>query len=237
MESRTQGLFAELLEGARALEERPGLEAKIADAEAASARANAAAKFAEERYAALAADYDRIKAELAAKEAELAHATFREKEAGDKLAVLVGAFKSVNREINETVELVAPEPKSEPVPTPEPTSTTSTTAGESSTDLPGVYPWDQGMIPDTYNEPTATDVASDKTTEVAVTPQEGPTSDTSASTIGMTTPTADTSVFKPYADKPYWLKPDSLSWRDWTNGGGDRAPWLKDGDDLNYSPF
>lgn len=218
-ESRTQGLFAELLEGARALEERPALEAKIADAQSARDYAMATAKFAEERYAALAADYDRIKAELATKEAELAQATFREKEAGDKLEVLVDAFKSVSRKVNESVELVAPEPKPElesmPAPTPvADTSTTSTTAGEVSTDLPGTYPWNKPEV-----------------TEVAVTSNPDPISVASTDT-GMPS-TVDTSASKPHADKPYWFKPDSLTWREWIDGGGERAPWLKDGDNLD----
>ena len=35
---------------------------------------------------------------------------------------------------------------------------------------------------------------------------------------------------RPYTDKPYWLKPNTMTWQEWKDGGGDVPYWVSSGE-------
>lgn len=207
---RMGSLFNDFLAAAEAIKERPQLEAKVREAEANRDRADASARFMEERYNNLAADYDAIKAKLAVLEADLAQATFRETEVRNKLEAVVSVLKDTMSEAKAAVELVEP-PAPVVEPTPEQAEVTIDVPFPYTTNTTSAQPSDRPTLSSGDGAGDATPTLSGITLDAPPVPAEAP-------------------AFKPYFDKPYWLKPDNLSWRDWTNGGGDRAPWVKETD-------
>ena len=116
----TTGLFAELLAGAQAVQERPTILAERdrakAELEAANDRLNEYRTWHDD----MARQINDLKAAADAKEAELAQATFRESQVRTQLEMLVDAFKTVVGDAQAAVELVTPKPEPVPVPQPEP---------------------------------------------------------------------------------------------------------------------
>jgi hypothetical protein len=171
----TTGLFAELLEGANALAQRPTLIAEkdqaIAEAKAAHDRAESFANRLWQREA----EISDLKAKLEEKEAALAQATFQHSELGSKLSLVASVLKDVMGNATAAMELVEP-PKPEPelvigepvtvegVKTYDPDPTPSTEASQSSdtnlgstttnsekqvggpVDLPGTFIHSEGFI-------------------------------------------------------------------------------------------
>lgn len=110
----TTGLFAELLEGAKALAERPTL---IADAERAKAEAAHHASMVDDYRKAfddMKAQIDSLTAQLASKEADLAQATKSKEDVDSKLSVLLDAVRGVVGEVNAAVSLVEPPSAAKP---------------------------------------------------------------------------------------------------------------------------
>lgn len=75
-------------------------------------------------------------------------------------------------------------------------------------------------------EPTA---AAEYTTKVfsdseAKPEGSGPAEPKSEPTAPITEPTQPS---RPYADTPHWMKPNELSWHDFVEGGGEKAPWMR----------
>ena len=210
---RMGSLFNDFLAAAEAIKQRPQLEAKVADAEAQRDRAKAEAQFANDRLEDEQIRNDALRAKVAQLEADLAQATFREKEARDNLGLVVDTLKGAMSNAKAAIELVEP-PVVEP-PSPVEASTT--------TELPGAYPWNEPVPPNPTMLSTG-DIAP--ASDIAPTVEASPYGTPQAAAP---VPVEDTAS-KPYSDKPYWVKPDAVSWKTWTEGGGDKAPWIKETD-------
>lgn len=237
--SATHGLFAELLEGAKALEERPTI---IAERD----RAKSEVEFHKSRvdeyrgwHDDMAAQISALKAQIAAQEADLASATFREGQVRGQLEMLVGAFKTVVGEAQAAVELIEPKPE----PVPEPMTTTSE---------PNILPFtDQGQEASQARALSDTSGISQDTSSSTPLPFEatdtihatgeisrnteasGPFAATNEtdpfSTAGTATASTGISADTPNAPgKPYWAKPTPMTWRTWMAQGGERPRWVED---------
>ena len=166
-------------------------------------------------------ELESLKASLTAKEAELASATFRETEATGKLNSLrdilgVGVGSPVAPAATSVVtESVAVEsnPKVAPVLAPAETPFPIAQEAHAQAQEP------EGLTQRTYlsETPTAISPAPDGV-DTAVAAMG---TDPSAPANGATPETT-----KPHANKPYWDKPTTMGWGEWSNGGGEVAPWM-----------
>lgn len=215
MSNRTEGLFHELLEGARALERMPELEAKVINAEADKFRAQADADFQRTRYANLAAEYDAKVARIAELEADLAQATKSSETAKGDLKAIVDLVKGISTQVTQVVELAEP-----PAPQPDSIDPFGSTGPISPQDLAS---GGESEVPPTF----ATSVeAPPKPVEIQSAPSDAST--TTPSEPEWATPTVTEVTPEPV--KPYWNKPDYVSWKDWQSQGGGLAPWIREKD-------
>jgi uncharacterized membrane protein len=233
----THGLFAELLAGAKAVQELPQV---IAERD----RANVELEFQKDRVRDTQVALDKANAAITeqslriqALEAELAQSTFREQEVRTKLESLVASFKSVIGEVKAAAELANELVEPVPAPQPEPVAT----APDSHYELPGYV---SSPFVDANASPTGSSSDTWDTTP-------GPIGDTTLGEVGQpsspfiqTSPPSDTTEPGPYIGdaalppdpihKPYWEKPTNATWREWIHGGGEKAPWVTD-DKLDYA--
>ena len=183
-------------------------------------------------------DIDILRRELAAKEAELAQATFREGEVRSQLEMLVGTFKSVVGDASAAIDLVtpkAPEPVAEPTPTPadpvgqEPnggdntpyapfastTTGTTETDATSVTDIPNWRTPQVEEVTQSNSGPTVSSMADGSAPanwEEEIRTMESGTAANAGVTASQPEP------------EPYWKKPDGITWRQWQNQGNE-LPW------------
>jgi len=237
----THGLFAELLAGAKAVQELPQIiaERDIAksDVEFQKGRLSQTQTELDKANAALTEQELRIKA----LEAELAQATFRETEVRAKLETLVSSFKNVIGEVKAAAELATELVEPTPAPQPEPVAV----APETQYNLEHVIsPFvDANVSPSgSYDATSGTTqgLTGDTTPSTSVEQpsslftQTSPPSDTTESGSD-TTETPFVGALPPDPiNKPYWEKPTNTTWREWINSGGERAPWVRN-DKLDYA--
>ena len=235
----THGLFAELLAGAKAVQELPQVIAERdtakSEVEFHKGRLSDTQKELDSARETLAA-YDRRVQDL---EAELAQSTFREQEVRTKLETLVTSFKNVIGEVkaaadlaNELVEVPAPAPQPEPTVAPDITPQTGHVSSpfvDANVSPSGSYSDILDTTPDPIGNTIAVDVQPSSPTT-----QTSPPSDATASGSD-TTATPSVGVLPPDPiNKPYWEKPTNTTWREWINGGGEKAPWVSN-EKLDYA--
>ena len=207
----THSLFAELLEGAKALEERPTL---IADRDKAKAESDFH-KARLDEYKIWHDDMSKqiadLKATIEAKEADLVQATFRESQVRSQLEMLVGAFKTVVGEAQAAVELVEPpKPATPDVPS-------NVTEAQPTEAQPAATPFEGSeAVADTSPSQDTSDTSQGSNTIAANTSDSEVSGNIPA---GAPTPNAT-------APRPYWAKPTAMKWSEWISKGGERAPWV-----------
>ncbi len=240
--NRMGSLFNDFLEAAKAIEERPALEAHIRDAEADRDRAKSEAQFANERLTAAGDTIAELRTKVAELEAALAQATFREKAARDSMDLVLGALKETMNNAKAAVELVEP-PTPEPVPaevtinesfpyddrldrpyeSARPVEQYHSTAGMFSGPAPTNPPSLSGgadagdATPSLYGTPPA--AAPAPVGETASAYWNEPRREESVAPSTFVDP-------KPYAGQPYWMKPSNMPWATWEAGGGAVPHWV-----------
>ena len=230
-------VFAAFAEAARALEEKPRLEETVERALLERDAARDAHYALRELYNASMIEKLALQDRITTLEASLDSATFREKEAGDKLALVAAVLKDSMKATADVVELVEPTPVSQSEPDP----TSGTVSGESANadglaapapTQPATHtedPCDPFALP-TGNQPPG--IGAD--TKGAATPDStsGPfapsteepfTTAALNSTASPASPSDGASL--PYKGRPYTEKPEDMTWLGWTLKGGDKAPW------------
>src|SRR5271166_6612126 len=122
-------VFAAFAEAARALEEKPRLEETVERALMERDAARDALDTMRALHNANMIEKLALQDRITTLEASLDSATFREKEAGDKLALVAAVLKDSMKATADVVELVEPTPVVEPVgqSEPDPISTTTST--------------------------------------------------------------------------------------------------------------
>src|SRR5271166_1189545 len=118
-------VFAAFAEAARALEEKPLLEATVATARMERDTARSALDTMLELHNANMIERLALQDRITTLEASLDSATFREKEAGDKLALVAAVLKDSMKATADVVELVEPTPQPVSQSEPDPTSTSA----------------------------------------------------------------------------------------------------------------
>ena len=113
--SNMNSFFDELVEAKKAMEALPTV---IVERDRAKGELEVTLRRLDDAYNGqrnLESDLDILRRELAAKEAELAQATFREGEVRSQLEMLVGTFKSVVGDASAAIDLVTPKPEPDPI--------------------------------------------------------------------------------------------------------------------------
>lgn len=235
----THGLFAELLQGAKALEERPQLEARIRDLESDRDYALQESFAAKDEAQRLREHLSSLEARIAEREAALAQATKSAEDAQNTLTQIVGLVKGISDDVGAVVSLAEP-----PVP-PMPYASTSDTTGGYSLDPIGEgvvvtsveadrgpseeFPASDGASPTGSvfeRDPFANSIYHHEETTPNPTPTAG--GDAEWSTPNATEVTPNT-----VGNKPYWTKPDHQTWQSWLAEGGDLAPWVRHHKDMD----
>ena len=240
--SATHGLFAELLEGAKALEERPTILAERDNAKREAEQHKGTVDQYKQWHEDMATQIAQLKEALANKEADLDHATFREGQVRAQLEMLVGAFKTVVGEAQAAVELVEPKPAADVAVATEVTQSAAVpfqgdTASQvkDSNDTSGSNTVTGNLTateqPDTVqaagtvsnggngaSDPFATNPASSEPSSQAAGTDTAPTGNSADTNQAQGNPNA----------KAYWNKPTSETWRSWTASGGERPHWVED---------
>lgn len=241
--NRMGSLFNDFLEAAKAIEERPALEARIIEAEVARDRARSEANFANERLASAGDTIVDLRAKVAELEAALAQATFREKAARDSMELVLGALKETMSNAKAAVELVEP-----PAPEPQPEVTTIDvpfpyeSRAEEHHNMSGLFsgpaptnpPSISGGADEDYTFPSSGGVTvSDATPSLYGTPPAAdpvPPAETASAYWNeprRSEPVAATSEpQRPYAGQPYWMKSSNITWATWEAGGGTVPHWV-----------
>lgn len=235
--NRMGSLFNDFLEAAKAIEERPALEARIIEAEVARDRARSEANFANERLASAGDTIVDLRAKVAELEAALAQATFREKAARDSMELVLGALKETMSNAKAAVELVEP-PAPEPVPVepevtiidtpfpyePRPVEQFHSTAGMFDGPQPVNPPsLSGGADAGEPNHPFGGPSAGDATPSLSGTPAAAPPVPAEAPACASLDEPGDP---MPYAGQPYWMKSSNITWATWEAGGGAVPHWV-----------
>lgn len=228
-------VFEAFIEASKALEELPAVKIQLAnitsDRDGALHQLEAAESVIKSHEDEIAA----LKAQLEAKEASLADATFRHKEVSGALDNIKSVLSSLVPPTPVVVTPIEASPAPEPATLGESVSTPSTevspsssaisTSVETQDTVPGANEQDQRAFPPDYR-PSHTELSNPS----AVTGTNSGTSpsaidETAASPVSASTPT--TSTPEPRHDnEAYWLKPDSMTWDQWALLGGQPAPWV-----------
>ena len=163
-------------------------------------------------------ELESLKSSLAAKEAELASATFRETEATGKLNSLrdilsVGVGHTVAAAATPVVtESAAVESNPNLAPVPAPAETPFPIAQE----VHAQAQEPEGLL--------APDIAGLYDPQLATDPNAPANHIVIHIPDGAAPNTQD--AMKPHIGKPYWDKPTTMGWGEWSNGGGEVAPWM-----------
>lgn len=237
--SNVGAVFAAFVEAQKAMQRLPEAEAELARkaGELQVTYDRLQAQF--EANDKLMAKLNDLQSALAAKEAELAQATFRETEARGKLDTLVSVLKGTVDEATAAIDLVQPPKQQEtepapvnPAPDPDfgfygeqsaPTTPPSAPADTDGSNSPvSSAPSDGGGevdIPGVYHHSIG---FVHETPEAARSPEEFPTTATGSESNG----SPPTQSAAPYANKGYWEKPDGMTWQAWAAGGGNVPYWV-----------
>jgi len=160
-------------------------------------------------------ELESLKASLTAKEAELASATFREAEATGKLNSLrdilgVGVGHTVAAAatpvVIESAAVDAPAQPQAVAPVEAPTPIAQEAHAQAQEPEVAASHTDTNPPTQSYNV------------------YDDPFAPASHPTIDL--PNTTTIPAQPHANKPYWDKPTSMGWGEWSNGGGEVAPWM-----------
>jgi len=229
-------VFAAFAEAARALEEKPRLEETVERALMERDAARDALDTMRALHNANMIEKLALQDRITTLEASLDSATFREKEAGDKLALVAAVLKDSMKATADVVELVEPTPvsQSEADPTEHNPSTGFTAMAENYTSAPTQPathtedPSDPFALP-TGNQPpgigadTREAATPDSTLSPFVPSTDEPfTTAALNSTASPASPSDGASFFK---GRQYSDKPDDMPWAYWIAHGGDKAPW------------
>ena len=228
-------LFNGLLEAGRALEELPLVKAEL---DRIKGDLTVAEGMIDEQASTLSAKVDeiaRLTRELAAREAELASATFRAEQSQKALDTIRGYLDfnsdrmgAVDASVGQPQAVVS-QSESEPTPAAEGGSKPIT---EESALLSHDFTKHEGETIGTVMEPSAPLPSADS---------QGTTygGETAADRHGydVATPPAPEVAANPlpYSGRPHWQKPSIVTWYDWINGGGDKPYWWTDADDVRPS--
>src|SRR5271166_2180511 len=226
-------VFAAFAEAARALEEKPLLEETVIAARLERDAARFALDTLRELHNANMIEKLTLQDRIASLEDSLELATFREKEAGDKLALVAAVLKDSMKATADVVELVEPTPvsQSEPDPTEHNPSTGFTAMAENYTSAPTQPathtedPCDPFALP-TGNQPPG--IGAD--TKGAATPDSTPSPFvpsmeepyTTAALNSTESPASPSDgAYLTYKERPYTEKPEDMTWAEWVCRGGD----------------
>lgn len=243
--NRMGSLFNDFLEAAKAIEERPALEAHIRDAEADRDRAQSEVIFVNNRLTEAGNTIAELRTKVAQLEADLARATFRETEARNSMDLVLGALKETMNNAKAAVELVEP-PVPEPVPVqPEVTIDAAfpyevrteeqhNMAGMFSGPAPTNPPSLSGGADEGYTFPSSGGVTVGDATQspYGTPPAAVPAPAGETASAYWTEPRREEQVWsepipvKPYAGQPYWMKSSSMTWATWEAGGGAVPHWV-----------
>jgi len=182
-------------------------------------------------------------------------ATFRETEVRRKLEGVVAVLKDSVISSQLAIDEVDPPKPVEPELVAAPAVASSPATDESY--IPGVYPWskpqaevthDIGFVHEGNNPDYQRAMDECNSAAEATRGTDGPfasstdgQSSSANEAVVSTTHGSDAAISnsasqsdQPYANKPYWFKPDSKTWAAWIAGGGEKAPWASENDDLTF---
>lgn len=191
-----------------AMEENPNLKAKVEHLGKSLDEMDSTHQELQAQHSAVVSARDEAINRIQKLEAELEAARFRELASNTKLDKLVSSFRGLVEEVSPT-----PDPVTEPVAVETaPVLTTSTSEAAPSDRIEAVSSEATQPQPDEVNVP-----------EVKIEPER---------TAQAEQPTAVTEVPqpRPYANRAPSFKPESVTWPEWIDGGGNRPWWLTDGD-------
>ena len=212
-----------------ALEENPVLKSQLEDMRAHIAKLEDAHMQLQAKHADLHNNHDEACIKVTELEASLEAARFQELAANKKLNKLA---EIVGEDLHEAL------PPVEPVVEPEPVLV------DQSANL-GIIT-KSAVIPEHVWDDIETDLPQDDTAQSSTEPTENPTPEvvsgaepspeptlssegtevTPFVTNPIAEPRAESSQSKPYYGRPYSFKPNSCTWREWIEGGGQRPWWL-----------
>jgi hypothetical protein len=246
-------LFNGLLEAGKALEELPQVKADLNTIKAVADQLKHNLDDTQLEVMERDETIAKLKADLAAREAELASATFREAEASAKINNLRAILGT-----SEPMPVVATDHVSEPIVCAKTGGLCEGLTEPAPAAEGGSKPNEAEYHAEIFAPYNGTDslgrVWKDgKLAEIAQTAGNGSSSplpglDSPATTYGV----VDQGQFvshnpepsmaeiapipaKPYADRPHWQKPSNMTWESWIDGGGERPYWMEK-TDLGYKP-
>lgn len=249
MSNTDMSIFDTFIAAKKALDELPAARAELAKLQIDLELERGMVSIADEEAAKAKAEIANLKAQLMAKEVELASATFRDKQSQETLDSLrgllgihVGSVSSDNAPMSEaSVTEAQPSPVTEPVESgsqsevgklfvdsvPSTTVSANEKAIKANTadSTAGHYP---EAVNDAQLNPTPqSPYAADSTAGDAGHYPEALPSDAESKPRSIPTPTNSPEIeSKPYADRRYWQKPSNLIWSQWINGGGEKPHWM-----------
>lgn len=232
-------LFKGFAEAEKAMQRVPELEAELSRTQGDRDLHLESYKSAQDAIAKAEAKIAELNNALQVAEKAASEATFREQEVGRKLQGIVSVLKDSVISTQLAIDEVEPPKQAEPVAaevvTPDPFALQSGDSTDVATDT-----HDNIAVVKSYVEslkavevPTTTDGPFASSTDEQSPPADDTSQKSPNTTDSNTASIADTLAVlppKPFEGKLYWHKSPTTSWREWVEGGGQRAPWLQNVD-------
>lgn len=224
------------VEASKALEELPHVKGKLNEVEESLAISRDVSIGKDNRIDSLNGNISSLLAQIEALKAERDAAEYAAMEAKDEASKLIASIRDVMKGAAAADAILNPTPVTPAAPLPESSNTgaesNSASALESHSDAAP-----SGQFQPDSSGSSSIDGSSEATTEHTITvggeqrPLDG-AGDTTTESMNVsdghasTTKNVSIEFSKPYDGEAYWLKPDSIGWREWVDGGGEAAPYV-----------
>lgn len=224
------------VEASKALEELPHVKSKLAEVEESLAIQRDITHGKESRIDDLMVKQNELEAKIFALQHERDAAEFAALEAKDTAEKLIASIRDVMKGAAAADAILNPTPA---VPEASPV-TSETGASNGSAPEHSLAPQVQSSGSESSGQSTLG--SQDSSSEAASASQTVIVGDRPLSTVDSmdTAPqenvhstsasAGESPTAKPYDGEAYWLKPDRVTWQEWVDGGGEKAPYVTDAD-------